>query len=181
MPFSPYRKLFAWVLFVVGLVLILLTSWPLPSESIQWTSDSGGVSYTFSLDWPSLVRAGEIRQATLLINRSGLTSEPVMLETRLEFNHLLVNPAEKITQPVSLSGVNEFRWELAVRQSGKSSGTLWIYESSLDDVVMPQALAARSLEFRALGPGRAVTLSLRWLGAALLVMGVLFLIHFARA
>lgn len=180
----PYRKPAAWALFAVGLGLVLLSSWPLPSQSVQWTAAADSTSYTISLDWPSLVRVGENHTAVLVVEQAVASlkdpDSPKLLETRLEFNHLLIDPAGMVTQPIGSTGVNEFRWSVSARQAGRSSGTLWIYAASPDESAMPQALAARTLSFHAVGPGRTVLVSLRWLGVALTALGGFLLIRFSR-
>lgn len=178
----PYRKAAAWALLAVGVGLVLLTSWPLPSQSVHWTVAADSASYTISLEWPSLVRVGEKHAAVLVVEQAAASmddqSSPKLLETRLEFNHLIIDPSAKVTQPLGSTGVNEFRWSVIAGQAGKSSGTLWIYAASPDETDMPQALAARTLELRAVGPGRTALLSLRWLGAVLLVLGGFLLVRF---
>ncbi len=184
MPARPFRKFTAWALFTAGLALVLLTSWPLPSQSVQWTATTDSIAYTFTLDWPSLVRVGENHTAVLVVKQMAASPapsvSPTMLETRLEFNHLLIDPAGVISQPVGAAGVNEFRWSVTAWQAGKLPGTLWIYAATPDDPDMPQALAARTLELRAVGPGRSVIISLRWLGAALMLSGIFLLARLGR-
>jgi len=134
MPARPFRSFTAWLLFTAGLALVLLTSWPLPSQSIQWTATADSIAYTFTLDWPSLVRVGENHTAVLVVKQTAASPAPSvsssMLESRLEFNHLLIDPAGVISQPVGSAGVNEFRWSVTTWQAGKLPGTLWIYAAS---------------------------------------------------
>src|SRR5574340_230315 len=184
MPVHSYRKTAALALFALGLGLVLLTSWPLPSQSVQWTAAAETAAYTISLDWPLLVRVGEKHAAVLVVEQAATPTadsvSPKLLETRLEFNHLRIDPSAKVTQPLGSAGVNEFRWSIIAGQAGMSSGTLWIYAASPDETAMPQALAARTLELRAVGPGRTALLSLRWLGVALMALGGFLLVRFSR-
>lgn len=181
MQISGSKTRIGWVFFLIGLVLIVLTSWPLPAQTIEWSSTSDAASYTFTLDWPALVRIGENHQAELTVTRKGSFSNDSIfsevLESRLEFNNLQVDPSGMVTQPLGSTGMNEFRWSIKVWQAGQYSGTLWIYTASLEDAGVHRALTARSLEIRSVGPGRSIVLILRWTGVLLVLLGALFVMH----
>lgn len=174
-------KLLAAVLGAAGVILVILTSWPMPVESISWTSTADPAAYTFTLEWPTLVRVGEMRQASLTITQTSpgesKSNSSGVFESRLEFNDLQIDPSGTVTQPVGSAGENVFRWSITARQGGLSSGTLWIYAFAPDDAGAHPVLTARTLELRVVGSSRSTVLTLRWLGAALAVLGIFFLVR----
>lgn len=179
---QPIQKSFPWVLFVLGLILFALASWPLPAEKIEWTADAGVAAYTFQLSWPTSVRVGENREANLVIIRkdSGQAGQPEVLRVRLEFNDLIIDPSGMITQIAAAGRENKVRWSITAGQPGLSTGTLWIYTSASAGGEEFSALAARTLNLRSFGPTRSAILFLRWLGVALAVLGAVWLSRLSR-
>ncbi len=157
MSFIRSRKYIPWVILAVGLILLVLTSWPLPANRFEWTTTNKTQSYTFLLDWPAAARVGENRQASLTVSRNNprdaAAEAAIVLETRLEFAGVQFDPNGSIRQPVGSSDSLIFHWSIRSLQSGKVKGTLWIYTvmPGNDGTEMQTVLTARPLEFQSFG------------------------------
>lgn len=133
--------------FMTGVVLLVVSSWPLPRHSITLAFPPA-----YSLDHPDqkavkLDREIEISiPLKMRIGQPGivrLASHPVnltmdstnvwdenasyLLEARLEIPGLKVDPADSILQPVNEDIDLQYSWNIQAIKKGTWSGTLWIY------------------------------------------------------
>ncbi len=180
MSFIRSRKYIPWVVLAVGLTLLVLTSWPLPTNRFEWTAADKTRRYTFILDWPAAVRVGENRQAVLTVSPNFLPDAAAesakVLETRLEFANVQIDPNGSIRQPVSSSSL-AFHWSIGSLQAGTPEGTLWIYTvmPGDDGGEMQTALTARPLEFRSFGHSLLPLGLFRAAGLIFVAVGLLLL------
>jgi len=183
------QRFIPWVFFIFGLLLLALTTWPLPVEHSQWIAESLSdpqVAYTFTLEWPQSLRVGEEGVAGLTALRDATGEPPAqsMLEARLEFAGLVIDPNGSIAQT---AGGNsdmplEYRWLITAHQPGKVSGTLWIYLVTQDagGIEMRDALVARALDLEVSSIFGLPVLSLRWMGGVLIVISMVVIIRQAH-
>lgn len=182
----PIRKFIPWVVLVIGLFLIVVTSWPMPSDTTEWNISNNSTQYTFILEWPSALRVGETRPTVLKVTRDGQNlpdmDAPSALEARLEFAGVQFSPNGSIVQSVGSSNTNLFHWSIAAGQAGNSTGTLWVYSiipgSGANEERVP--LTARPLEIRSIGHRLAPIHLLRWIGVLLLAAPVFLMFRSAK-
>jgi len=160
MPSHHIRQLFLTLLFLAGTSLLLLTSWPLPTNRYEWEVKSPvdtGADFAFALDWPAWMRPGEAGTAILTVKASNKDQSgriaPVIIETRLEFAGVKIEPGSIISQPLGSTTSLQFRWRITALAPASQAGTLWIYAIVDTPGREPEtvALAARSLEVHATG------------------------------
>lgn len=177
------QRFIPWVFFIFGLLFLALTTWPLPVEHSQWSAvsiNSSNWDFSFTLDWPSSIRVGEPKTAILKVAQNNGLSGDNMLEARLEFPELVINPNGTIVQPAgNQENPLEYRWSLTALQPGEVNGTLWIYLVSQDAEGDEQrdALVARSLELKASSIFGLSIPSVRWIGGILIIISMPWIIR----
>lgn len=171
----------------MALFLIVVTSLPLPTDTIEWNASDGSSQYTFILEWPSALRVGEARQIVLKVIRDDqnvpVQDTSMALEARLEFAGAQFSPNGSIIQSVGSSKSNLFHWSITAGQAGNSTGTLWVYSiipggGTHEERVV---LTARPLEIRSIGYGLALIYLLRWMGVLLLAAAAFLLFRDAKS
>ena len=178
MPSRQWRKLIKAGILLVGLVLLSISTWPLPVERMEWAANgSSQGEFNFALTWPISIRASEPRAAHLTIKPPPGQPVHTTIEARLEFGGLVIAPAGIMAQPVGAVETLEFNWEIEPVKAGVHPGTLWIYTSTLvsDSSDERTALVARPLQVRAIFLGPVPVVWLRWIGVVLIALAtVLF-------
>jgi hypothetical protein len=133
--------------FLAGVVLLAISSWPLPQRTVTLAFPSVN-----SLDFPELQPVtiiGEIEASIPEKMRSGqpgtvnfafLAGKPAndpageqaedpsyLLEARLEIPGMQVKPGDSILQPVKEGKDLYFSWQIQADRPGINPGTLWTY------------------------------------------------------
>ncbi|MHB0989347.1 MAG: hypothetical protein ACYC3P_11895 [Bellilinea sp.] len=185
MPSRRWRKLIKAAILLVGLALLTVSTWPLPTERMEWTANPTGSlqgEFNFALVWPISIRVSEPRTARLTVKPPSDLPANARIEARLEFAGLVIAPAGIMAQPVGAAETLEFNWEIEPVEAGVHSGTLWIYAAPLvsDRSEQRVALAARPLQVRAIFLGPVPVVWLRWIGIVLIALAVVLFIRQAR-
>ncbi len=178
------QRIIPWVFFICGLLILTLTTWPLPVEHSQWSAVSLSdpeMKYTFELEWPRALRVGEGGTAVLTAGQIdlGASSANGMLEARLEFPGLIIKPNGSITQPPgSEENPLEYRWSITAFQPGSVSGTLWIslVAQNADGIKQRDALVAKTLVVHATSIFGIPAILVRWVAGVLIVITLVMLI-----
>ena len=185
MPSRQWRTLIKAGILLVGLALLSISTWPLPTERMEWTANPTGSlqgEFNFALAWPISIRASEPRTARLTVKPLPGQLADTRIEARLEFAGLVIAPEGIMAQSIGAAENLDFRWELEPVEVGVHSGTLWIYTSpqTSDRSEQRVAIAARPLQVRTLFLGPVPVVWLRWVGIILIALAAVLFIRRAR-
>lgn len=157
MNWTLYRRVFGLVLLFVSLAGLAWGYWPLPEQSRslavsvaemippELSLDEGGElpfmdqPRLLLLEWPSVIRAGEVSTVRLVLDVSGQgspSSQPmpgrdnpytVLAEARLELPGVPHTPLGEISQAFLPGRPVMFSWFLRPAEAGEAQGTIWLH------------------------------------------------------
>jgi hypothetical protein len=209
MPVDTIRRAVSLVLLSISALLLARSLWPLPVQTrrlpvsqieLQPASNlegaqavSQGADRVLRLEWPSVVRTGEVFAVQMALlpvgageDESGQQTvdsppvDPVLAEARLELPGVETSPPGETSQALPAGRAVQLTWRGRVDHAGTYTGTLWLHLRFLPGAER-KLLRAPRIEIRARSFLGLTGLWARGLGSAGVVMGAVFGLDAAAA